>query len=36
MFRTTDKRHKRPTQDEKRAEFLRRFEQARRSPRIWL
>ena len=36
MFRTTDKRHRRNAEAEKREEFQRRFEKARRSPRIWL
>jgi hypothetical protein len=36
MFRTTDKRHRRNAEAEKREEFLRRYENARRSARIWL
>ena len=36
MFRTTDKRNRRPDEAAKREEFQRRFEKARRSPRIWL
>jgi hypothetical protein len=36
MFRTTDKRNRRNDEAAKREEFLRRFEKARRSARVWL
>lgn len=36
MFRKSDKRHTRPTKQDRDAEFRRRFQEALHQPRIWL